>query len=1054
MAERFDLQTRIKIAYKKLKAGVYFDKTLLPLRDCIVKYETPNIENKLSELCTNLESQSSEEWENYKENILNRISTLVFPKKLTSWSKGADQIVFNTDNEPIRLEKAQYFIDLPVEGHILGVLWVLSMGRALDNRSDPDNMRMYEHSYGNRLRKTLVNPKSEDITYSPNLFEPYFSQYESWRDKALEYAKSRLDDKQDALILTLDFKSYFYSVDFKHDAFDELLKYVEDPQPWHRRVHEFVYDVLVRYSEIIRNVSTDAELQIRDRTILPIGFFPSNILSNWALTSFDNAVIRRWNPVYYGRYVDDVIIVDKVEKNSPLKKWAQGTTDDNTKLTSHRVIEYYFRSCPDDREIPSTCSNGKEIFTNLTDDEKTPKQKENRLTVYRINPLILAATQGSGKPDIQIQNDKVKVFYFREGATRALLDCFRTQIAQNASEFRFLPEMDTVLEHNDYSEIFHLHSDDSINKLRGVTGVEMDKFSLSKFLGKYRKVGSMIRDRKENRFDKELLAILDKHTLIENNALWERLLEIMIVNDRLPGYEQLVMNIINAIASFEIPDNKVHVQSPRTALIRTLCAAVNRTAALRWGKQIDKVMDKIEDYAQKKIGSEGCDFSCLRRAYCETHMVNKYVMPLPVDCISPSVFVNQTPDMCLVKLEEVADYIDKNWSESTNYHYFPYMVTPQELSFALTCWNMFTGESLLDPKTQRNEIERMYREWNYPNLIGQNGSTEDDFVLDQVKVEELNMGTKKQQSFLISIGEKPCKQLKVAIGNARLQESNFKLALTGKPNRSYERYRQLSKLLRVAIEEHVELLVLPENYLPWEWVPEVARLCANNQIALITGIEHVIVSHKDKAEKNVYNITAIMLPYLQGDYKYAHVVYHQKVHYSPEEKREIAGYRYTLNPGKTYHLFHWRDIWFSVYCCFELASIQDRSLFQSLADLTVAVEWNKDVAYFGSIVESMCRDLHCFCIQANSSDYGDSRVMSPSSVEKRDLIKTKGGKNSAILVDDIDIYALREFQRKEYELQRHDVTFKPTPPNFDTDIVEHKQDGTLWQYLKDNGKFV
>jgi hypothetical protein len=558
MDEKLELEEQIRIAYKKLKASVYFDKTLLPLRDRIVAFEGPDASTKLSDLYANLKSEDCKKWEIYKANILNKIDVLVFPKKLMDWSE-ENQIIFNTDCEPIQLEKAQYFIDLPVEGHILGVLWILSVGLSLDDRNDPDNMLMYEHSYGNRLRKTLVNPKSKNITYSPNLFEAYFSQYESWRDKALQYAKSRLDDKQDALILTLDFRSFFYSVDITRDAFDETLRYlknidvVKNPNSWYRRVHEFVYEVLVKYSEMIQTISTDPELTIKHRTILPIGFLPSNILSNWALTPFDNAIVKRWNPVYYGRYVDDVIIVDKVEKNSPLRKLAQGTTEHGTKLRLQTVIDYYFRSCPSDRSMSPDCLDEKAIFVKVDKRERTPKQIGKKATVYRINPSILEESQGKGKPNIQIQNDKVKVFYFREGATMALLDCFRTQIAQNASEFRFLPEIDTVLEHNNYSEIFHLHNNDSINKLRGVTGVELDKFSLSKFLGKYRKVGNMIRDKKEGGFDKDLLTILDKRALIENYTLWERLLEIMIVNNRLDSYQKLIEKIADAIADLKIP---------------------------------------------------------------------------------------------------------------------------------------------------------------------------------------------------------------------------------------------------------------------------------------------------------------------------------------------------------------------------------------------------------------------------------------------------------------------------------------------------------------------
>ncbi len=67
-------------------------------------------------------------------------------------------MIFNVDDEPIEMKKAQYFINLPVEGHILGTLWVLTIGALWDTREEAATFSMYEHSYGNRLRKTSTIP--------------------------------------------------------------------------------------------------------------------------------------------------------------------------------------------------------------------------------------------------------------------------------------------------------------------------------------------------------------------------------------------------------------------------------------------------------------------------------------------------------------------------------------------------------------------------------------------------------------------------------------------------------------------------------------------------------------------------------------------------------------------------------------------------------------------------------------------------------------------------------------------------------------------------------
>ena len=187
----------VRIAYKKFKANLYFDKTQLPLRDRLVLFENEGIEDKLDEIYYAL--INGENWEEYEKNIIDQIGVLLYPKSLQKISD--DTAIFNADSIPIEMKAPQYFIDLPVEGHILGTLWILSIGRLLDKNSDENNPNgMYEHSYGNRLRKTLINGVSNDVTYSPGLFEPYFAQYESWRDYGLECAKERLDDKQDAAL--------------------------------------------------------------------------------------------------------------------------------------------------------------------------------------------------------------------------------------------------------------------------------------------------------------------------------------------------------------------------------------------------------------------------------------------------------------------------------------------------------------------------------------------------------------------------------------------------------------------------------------------------------------------------------------------------------------------------------------------------------------------------------------------------------------------------------------------------------------------------------------
>lgn len=68
---------------------------------------------------------------------------------------------------------------------------------------------------------------------------------------------------------------------------------------------------------------------------------------------------------------------------------------------------------------------------------------------------------------------------------------------------------------------------------------------------------------------------------------------------------------------------------------------------------------------------------------------------------------------------------------------------------------------------------------------------------------------------------------------------------------------------------------MPESFLPIEWLPTLARTCAKNQIAVVTGIEHVKL--KNSCGQNVvFNLTATILPFVDEDYKFSFVYFHHK----------------------------------------------------------------------------------------------------------------------------------------------------------------------------------
>ena len=1022
----------IRQSFKKLKAAIFFDKTQLILRDKLIAYETsPDFEKNLSNLATKVMFW---EW----DEIIDSINVLSFPKKIVR-DNGKEsvekQFITNVVNKATDVDDIQCFLDMDVEGYILGVAWLLTIGCKIDSE-------IYEHSYGNRVRKNVLND-SGSATYSPYLFEPYFQQYESWRDTAINYAQKSLNKNQDVVVLMLDFKRFFYQVDISKDELKKCVsdtiqdneKYVNiEYDSISEELTDFVWDVIERYSEKIR--SKYPEL-VDQRNVLPIGFLPSNVLANYALKRFDDTIVNGWNPIYYGRYVDDIILVEKIEKNSDIYRKAQ-----KGKLTAEDVINYYLTNCSAWMRERCTCENNKNNGLLNGPSEG----------FYSINP----AYNQFSKSHILVQNNKVKIFYFNSAESDALLSCFREHLNKNKSEFRFLPEDESVFQKDDYTEIYNLTETEGPNKLRGVSGIEIDKFMLSKYLGKYTRISGLVKDKSEKKFEKDIDKIFTYQTIIENYLLWEKVLEIFIINDRYDAYVKFIKKIKVALDNLAISQKLIDnnysdetVAELQKTLKRVLYSAVYRTLSLVWGKSVSALQDKIYE-ACELPGFVPETVHEMRKGYCITRMCDKYAIVVPIDCfLEDSKLFNDERTVNFTDFASIKD-LEFNFNcldpKSDIYAFYPFLITMNDLSI-LNQLQRVKEKGTGKEKSDADYLTDFKHQYIILNYLKDSGDNSIDTVLD---AKPFSVHTKTtpylKKCSAIKVSGKQLNEVKIAVANTLLFESDFDKVLKDLPNRKYSRYDNLQSIVNEAIQQKVDMLVLPEGYLPFEWLPILARTCAKNQMAVVTGVEHFKVSRK-KRKPLVSNLTAVILPFIEENYKFSYIHFHNKVHLAPHEKEKIESYRCAANKGDRYELYNWNDFWFSVYCCFELTSIYDRSMFQAYADAIIAVEWNKDTNYYSNIVESLSRDLHCFCIQVNTSEFGDSRITIPSKTETKDLLKVKGGKNSAILLDTIDIAGLRNFQLKGHALQEKSSDgkkYKPTPPDFNYDVVSKKIHNNLW----------
>jgi hypothetical protein len=271
---------------------------------------------------------------------------------------------------------------------------------------------------------------------------------------------------------------------------------------------------------------------------------------------------------------------------------------------------------------------------------------------------------------------------------------------------------------------------------------------------------------------------------------------------------------------------------------------------------------------------------------------------------------------------------------------------------------------------------------------------------------------------------------KISFANTEILEKNILSSILGKPNLSSDRYNKLSKILKKSREENTDVLLFPECFIPFNLLSTLSRYSVDNGILVVSGLEHLTIN------KTSFNYVVSIIPFELNGIKDSTVILRLKNNYSPNEEHSINKYHLKVpkpSPNR-YEIINWRNMYFSVCYCFEMANITHREALKGKIDLLIGIEWNKDTPYFSNIVESSSRDLHCYVAQVNTSNYGDTRLTQPKETAIKDILRLKGGTNDTILVGEIFIKKLRDFQRIKSSINTS-KEYKPLPPDFSLDEV-------------------
>ncbi|MCP3166618.1 RNA-directed DNA polymerase [Myxococcus qinghaiensis] len=284
------------------------------------------------------------------------------------------------------------------------------------------------------------------------------------------------------------------------------------------------------------------------------------------------------------------------------------------------------------------------------------------------------------------------------------------------------------------------------------------------------------------------------------------------------------------------------------------------------------------------------------------------------------------------------------------------------------------------------------------------------------------------------------REAQLVLGNLCTEEKWWEPSLTA-PVLSMERQRRLSRVLNQAIEAAgrakqrgiATMLVLPELSLPRRWLREVMRHIGNNEptLSLIAGVEYEVVGDK------VYNEAVAFVPraYMSaaGWIWTKRRPAHHEARLLRKERFEFA----TRATDRRFTVFHSEHGRFIPLICSELLEVDARSKLLGRIDLLLVPAWNKDITSFEYLVHSTALELHSFVGVANNGIFSDCRVRGPySDPWKREASRLiTRGQNETVVVE-LQIGLLQKYRADPelYERERTTIhkddwpEWKPVPP--------------------------
>lgn len=515
----------VKQAYLYLKNYAYYDNLNLFLKQRIAQFENEeNFEIHFDEIVDCVRSIDLDN-SSILQCWLKAIDFHLLPKhvKLKDKPKQQEGLFISNirEEESYSVSSLNYFISAPVELHIVDMLWCLYVGPVLESKISKDN-------YGNRMSESAL--RFSENTKQQVLFKYFINQYNQWRDQAISIASNITENSADVALLSLDLSSYFYNIDLDLNAIDqEIMEYYKDNTalPTFLTLNQIIKKIYTTYlakiSEYLQLIHPDLHIPAdggRFKKGLPIGLASSAIIANWYLCDFDTAIRELVNPIYYGRYVDDILIV--IENAS--------VSHENDTIDT--FIKDYFEGI---------------LFKGNEANEQDESKEDNTNYYIKINQNCLP-----------IQKNKLILQFYDGNHSRAGLDIFKKELDERSSAFKFLPSEHIHKELEQFA--YDILYEGPPNKLRSIVGIAENETELAKYLASHITAHRLCKIDDKHKILNQIKLFFKGKNALHFFRLWEKIFQYAIVIKEKSFinlfYQYIKTEIIKIECNFNISDKE------------------------------------------------------------------------------------------------------------------------------------------------------------------------------------------------------------------------------------------------------------------------------------------------------------------------------------------------------------------------------------------------------------------------------------------------------------------------------------------------------------------